>query len=255
MWRDALVTVRQQRGCRCGDRLILPRVLRLDHVVLASADAAVTAAGLRATCGLGSLPGAHHEGEGSGNWIVPLLPPQYLEIFYVDDPVAAASSDDSLIRLTAAVGPGGFRLAGWAVSVDDIGSHARRLGLKPQQGTAVAADGSRTRWALLHHPDPELDAILPFFVCYDDPEGLRPLLWKRRLEDVHHDCLPGGISWIECGTDRSLLESWIGPADLPVRHIQGPAGINAVAIDTDRGEVVLRNRAGVLAAGVEAAGG
>lgn len=230
-------------------------MLRLDHVVLASADPAVTAAELRAAHGLGSLPGAHHDGEGSGNWVVPLAPPQYLEIFYVDDRVAATASPDSLIRLAAGLGPGRRRVAGWAVCVDDIEAQARRLGIAPRRGSAVAADGVRTSWSLLNNPDPELDAVLPFFVCYDDPDGLRPLQWERRLAEARHTCEPGEISWIESGTDPALLGSWLGSADLPVRHVAGPPGIHAVAISTARGELVLRDEVAAVTTADETAGG
>jgi hypothetical protein len=59
-------------------------VLEIDHVIMGVSDPVRVAAALRERFGLGTIPGGLHPG-GTGNWLIPLEPPQYLELLYVAD--------------------------------------------------------------------------------------------------------------------------------------------------------------------------
>lgn len=86
-----------------------------------------------------------------------------------------------------------------------------------------------------------LAAELPFFVQYNDDDGGPS---ERRRQGYHAAASPAqraGFSWIEVGGDRARLDEWLGDYDLPVRVIDGPAGLRGVGISSPRGEIVIRN--------------
>ena len=49
-----------------------------------------------------------------------------------------------------------------------------------------------------------------------------------------------GITRVDVAGDPDRLREWLGDHDLPITFVEGPPGILAVAIGTDRGEIVLR---------------
>jgi hypothetical protein len=79
------------------------------------------------------------------------------------------------------------------------------------------------------------DAWLPFFMQWDVPDdypGARP---------VTHPVGECALSWLEVSTpDPARLARWIdGQRDLPLRLGRGEPGIDAMAISTPDGEVVV----------------
>jgi hypothetical protein len=79
-----------------------------------------------------------------------------------------------------------------------------------------------------------------------DPEPLsyvvRPDGFARHV--VEHRRGPSGIAWLLLGGSRDDLGDWIGPAidDLPLGFNGGAAGLRAVAVNTDGGQIVVRRR-------------
>lgn len=63
--------------------------------------------------------------------------------------------------------------------------------------------------------------------------------WAKRYDDVRHANPPGSYAWVEHGGDEAALREWIG-GDLPLRFVGGAPGLRAVAIDSLRGEIVVR---------------
>ena len=79
------------------------------------------------------------------------------------------------------------------------------------------------------------DAWLPFFMQWDtdaDYPGAAPVV---------HPVGECSLAWLEVSTpDPARLARWIaGVADLPLRYGDRDAGIDAVAIATPGGEVVV----------------
>jgi hypothetical protein len=56
-----------------------------------------------------------------------------------------------------------------------------------------------------------------------------------------HRISPSGIAWVEVTYDEESLRTWLGDdVDVPLRFVDGPARLSAVAISTEAGEIVLR---------------
>ncbi len=100
--------------------------VRIDHVIVASADLDAAAARLEAEHGLRASGGGRHEGLGTHNRIVP-LGGGYLEILAVADAEEAARSQLGR-ALAASIARTGEGLMGWALAVDDVVPVAERLG-------------------------------------------------------------------------------------------------------------------------------
>jgi Glyoxalase-like domain len=194
----------------------LRSVMRIDHVILASADLDETAARLEAEHGLRSVPGGRHVGIGTHNRIVP-LGAAYLEILAVADADEAARSDIGR-ALSARLAQGGDGLMAWAVAVEDVRPVAERLGTEvrsiERQGLTARLTGVREAMAT---------PFLPFFIVRD-PGVADPGVADRGSGGV------GGIEWIELAGDGERLSAWLDGAELPVGIVDGPPAIRAVRI-------------------------
>jgi hypothetical protein len=147
-------------------------------------------------------------GLGTHNRIVP-LGGGYLELIAIADPDEAAGSP--LGRAIAAAPEG---LIGWAVVVDDVGAHARRLGLGL---TTIERAGFSARLAGV--VDAMAEPALPFFLQRD-----------AGTPDPGAGGDHGGIAWLELSADRDRLAAWLDGAPLPIRYAQGSPGLRAVGL-------------------------
>jgi hypothetical protein len=186
--------------------------MRIDHVIFAAADLEAAAARVAGELGVAIAGGGRHDGMGTENRIVP-LGGGYLEILAVVDPGEAAGS--ALGRQVAErIFGHGDGLIGWAVSVDDAGAEAQRLGASL---STISRDGFSARLAGV--VEAMRDPYLPFFVQRDqgvaNPGTAGPV---------------GGIAWIELAGDPTRLDDWLGGAELPVRVVAGTPGVRAIGI-------------------------
>jgi hypothetical protein len=134
----------------------------------------------------------------------------YLEVLAVADRAEAAAS---LIGRAVANAPDG--LFGWAVAVEDVPAHARRLGL---QVTTIERDGLTARLAGV--AEAMAEPWLPFFIQRD-----------AGIEDPGSGGNAGGIAWVELAGDAERLRAWLGGEQLPVRYAAGDTpGLRAVGL-------------------------
>jgi Glyoxalase-like domain len=210
-------------------------MLEIDHVIFGVADPVAAADVLREDFGLGAVPGGIHP-EGTGNWLIPLAPPQYVELLYIADrDVVAASLDADLLSQDLSVNP----LLWWAVRTDDIDAVGRRLNIEPVEGSIERRDGAHTRWRTVADSAPGFSS-LPFFIEYEDPNARRPAEWRERYVTARHNVPIGGFVWIELGGDEASLREWLGDASVPMHFAVGPPGLRAVSLSCPNGDVVLR---------------
>jgi hypothetical protein len=186
--------------------------VQIDHVIYATNDLDAAAAQVDSELGLGAVPGGRHEGHGTHNRIVP-LGGGYLELMAIADPDEAAGSPmgSAVQARLAAHGDGLFA---WAILVDDVGQLADRLGLPV---ITVAREGLSARVAGV--ADALRNPVLPFFLERD--EG---------VADPGERGDAGGITWLEVAGDREALDRRLDGADLPVRVVEGTAGVRAMGI-------------------------
>lgn len=163
-------------------------------------------------------------GDGIANLIVPLEPPQYLELLYIHDEAtfrARASSD-----LVERMGRGGG-LEGWALRTSDLAAVERQLGRERDPiDPDYYADGSQPPWRFLTKPGEPLG--YPFYIEYAAPPEERLEFWRERLREVGHRLPPGGIEWVEVVDDEADLLEWIAPArHLDIRIRAGKPALHA----------------------------
>jgi hypothetical protein len=192
--------------------------VRIDHVILATADLDAAVARLEGEHGLRASGGGRHEGLGTHNRIVP-LGSGYLEILAVADAGEAARSQlgRALAERIERTGEG---LMGWAVAVDDVVPVAERLGTPV---STIARQGLSAR--LTGVPEAMATPFLPFFIAREPG-----------IEDPGGSGGAGGIEWLEVAGDPDRLHAWLGGAQLPVRMVEGAPAVRAVGI----GERILR---------------
>jgi catechol 2,3-dioxygenase-like lactoylglutathione lyase family enzyme len=186
--------------------------VRIDHVIYGTRDLGAAAAWLADEIGLAAVQGGRHDGLGTHNQLVPLGDGSFIELLAVADREEAMRSPLGS-ALCAAIERGGGPL-GWAVSVEDVGGIARRL------GTSISVVGRQMMMARLTGvAEALLEPCLPFFIERD-------AAWRRRSRMVG----AAGLSWIEVSADSRRLDWWLGGARLPLRVVDGPPAIRAIGI-------------------------
>ena len=205
--------------------------LRIDHVIFGTHDIETTAELLEERHGLGSVVGGRHEGLGTGNRIVP-VGGAYIELMGIVDAEEAAAHPFG--RWFADQIADGDRLLMWCIGTDDIDAVAERLALDIEEWTRATPDGHTLSWRLAgleianEHPE------IPFFIQWTVPPEMHP-----SRADVAHRSRVKGFAEVQVVGDEQRVHEWLGGAELPVRYGTGPAGIDAVTLATDEGEISL----------------
>ncbi len=179
---------------------------------------------LRADFGLGTLAGRHVPIPGVLSAIVPLQPPQFVELISATD-----RSSDVGARVAEAAATGD-RLFTWAIEPVNLDAVAARLGLDPRPGGAGPA-----RWRIVG----EVEHAHPFFIEFNLGRAERERGWRDAYRAAGHSSVPGAFTFLEVGGREPELRSWIGDVDLPIRFVKGEPGIRAAGIETAAGEVVV----------------
>jgi hypothetical protein len=142
-------------------------VLEIDHVIMGVSDPVRVAAALRERFGLGTIPGGLHPG-GTRNWLIPLEPPQYLELLYVADrEVVATGPSAGLLARDLTTDP----LFAWALRTDDIDAVGRRLNIAPMPGSVQNPDGSHARWRVVRTRRRHRRQAAALVTVVDEPGG------------------------------------------------------------------------------------
>jgi hypothetical protein len=208
--------------------------MQIDHAIIAVNDLEHSTRHLRERFGLVALPGGTHP-TGTANRVIPLQPPQYIELLGVGQQELLRShqfGERLLHRLSL-----GDSLLGWAVRVDDIDAEASRLGRTAIPGQWNGPDGQVDRWHNVFADFEDFDA-LPFFISYATNNAD---IQQAQYDEAASPANPGAISRLVVGGDRERLLSWLGTDSLPLNHVEAPPGLHAVVIESPSGEIVIRN--------------
>lgn len=208
----------------------------IDHAIVAVTDPESWAAQLRDLSGLAAVPGGRHEGQGTGNWIVP-LGESYLELMTVVDRSEAEQSE--LGQWVLDQTRNGDRLAAVCIRTDDIDGIASRIGYTVQPMSRRTDDDDLLSWRLVGLEAAMSDEHLPFFIQWDVDDGQHP---GRMRAD--HAIDPQDICWVEYGGDGDRLGDWLGDHTLPVRCVDEQPGPRTVAIRTNK-RIVRVTTAGI----------
>jgi hypothetical protein len=205
--------------------------VEIDHVVMLVPDADEAARHLRASHGFGSEQGPYHDFAGTRSHSVPLKPPSYLEFLTIENRAVAEATEPGRIAIQCEAR--GFGLFAWAVLVDDLAAHSRRLGIEIIDRTLPHSDGTLRGWRTITGPQ-----HFPFLIDYPN-NGDRVGRWKAMYDRVGHTSSPGGFVKLIVGGRASELDEWLGPNDLPLRLVDGRAGIQAAQIATASGVATI----------------
>jgi hypothetical protein len=206
-------------------------VIRVDHVVMAVRDVDVAAARLLEGHGLASVPGGRHVQWGTGNRIVP-LGRVYLELLAVIDPEIARRT--VLGRAIDEAAAGGDRWFAFCLADDGIRATAARLGLDVHDGERALPDGRVLRWRSAGIEDLRRTPDLPFFLEWHGPEDAHP-----GRAPVAHPAGAVRLAGVDVASNADRFRAWTGGAELPVRIVNGEAGIRAVRLETGGDPIVL----------------
>ncbi|MBA3289430.1 MAG: VOC family protein [Acidimicrobiia bacterium] len=205
-------------------------MLAIDHVIVVVPDLEEAARRYEQQ-GLASVAGGRHLGHGTGNRIVP-LGRSYIELMaVVDREEAAASPLGAWVERRLA--EAGASPAALCLRTGDIEATARRTGYEPFPMRRTRPDGVELTWHLVAL-DAALTGGLPFFIRWDVDELDHP-----GRAPVEHRCGAVGIEWVELGSDEDRLASWLGPHELPLRHVDGAAGPHGIAVARADGEPII----------------
>jgi Glyoxalase-like domain len=209
----------------------------IDHVVVLVPDAAATTRTLREQHGLGSERGPYLPFAGTRGYMVPLIPPAYLEILAIENREAAETSLSG--RNALACEAAGFGLLAWAVLVDDLEAVSQRVGWEIFDYTVPHGDGTLRGWRSVARRDTTFPSPLPFFIDYPT-NGDRNGRLQAAYDRVDHGSASTVFSELTISGVPDELAEWLGPHDLPLRFVPGEARLNEARISTQHGEVVLR---------------
>ncbi|MGI8616977.1 MAG: VOC family protein [Actinomycetota bacterium] len=209
-------------------------MFRIDHVVLAVRDLAVSAGRLWNEHGLRFSPGGRHPQWGTANMIAP-LGNDYIELLGVVDEEVGWNS--VLGRTLMELSLDGDRWFSVCLSDDDIDATAARLGLTIRPGTRTRPNGTEVRWRGAGIEERGEDLWLPFFISWDVPPELHP-----GAAPAEHRVPVEGIVWAEVGGDEARLRDWLGGAEVPISVVEGEPRVRAVGISLrDGSEIVVRS--------------
>ena len=206
--------------------------MRIDHVLLATADIEATAERWLAEYGLGSVAGGEHREWGTGNRIVP-VGDAYVELFGIRDTELAARTP--IGRWIGSSAAAGDRFVAVSLGTSDLDRVCARTGLEPVAGHRVLDAGGRVEWRMAGVERAIADG-LPFFIQWSDPErgpGVAPARERARA---------GRFARVEVGGDQEELRAWVGEDVAGIAFVGGPPGIGAVTIETGAGDVILPAR-------------
>jgi len=183
------------------------------------------------TLGFAVVDGGVHPGLGTANRVIP-LGNAYLELLGIIDHEEAAANgfgQSLLARISD-----GDRLVRWSLRTECIEEVCQRLALAPERRRRLRPDGSMLTWQAAGLELSLRDAWLPFFMQWDDRD------FPGTLAVVHPigEC---ALLWLQVSTsDPERLARWIeGHDDVPLRRGSDADGIDAVAISTPQGMVIV----------------
>jgi hypothetical protein len=143
------------------------------------------------------------------------------------EPHGAARTEPG--RRVRACEAAGFGLLAWSVLVDDLEAVSGRLGIEIHDYTIPHGDGTLRGWRTVSGP-----AHLPFFIDYPS-NGDRNGRLQAMYDRVGHRSSPVCFFELTIGGSETEMLDWLGPHDLPLRFVNGEAGIRAARISTAEG--------------------
>lgn len=216
-------------------------MITIDHICLGVQNVYEGAQRLRDETGLGHYEGGWFPDYGLANRIVPLGGDVYIEVEGVIDAYKLREGNPVARWFDEQVRDGDVFI-GWCARVAEraqLDRLARRFDTEVLDSVLrVRPDG--TRPAAFRVPDAARcwQAGLPNFFYFADMDK-HP---SRLPADVGASATPAGVNWMELGGCADAMSDWLGvdATRLGLRFNGDAPGLYAVAVQTSRGEQVIR---------------
>jgi len=222
--------------------------MHLDHYQLSTRNIYESAQKLRAETNLSFYDGGFFPDRGIANKIFPLGEGTYIEVEGVVDAGAIALKADG-----TPVNPGakGFHdrtatgecyslLAMRVDTLDELKEIAARHKSVISQGPVVRVRPNGPAVQAYSTPAGASQQGRINWYCHENrismhPSGQPVFPWPKTVE-------PKGIAWLEVGGTEQQMTEWLGvPANqFPYRYNGQPHGLYAIAVKSDKGEIVIR---------------
>ena len=214
----------------------------IDHWQISSRNLYVSAHKLREETGLGFYDGGFLSPV-IANKIFPLGGGAYIEINGVVD--AGAVSDPKTPGAKAymdrTVKGDCFSLIAMRVdTLAELEQIAKRHRSTVSQGGRTRPDGPPVKW--FSTPAGAAPAGRVNWYCHEDRQYMHPS--GQPAISAPGLVTPRGVAWLEMGGTEKEMDEWIGQPSAPFGYrFNGKAhGLYAIAVKTDKGEVVIRRR-------------
>jgi hypothetical protein len=219
-------------------------MIRLDHISINVQNHYEAAIRLRGETGFGFYDGGTL-GPTSANKIMPLGGSNYIEIVGTADPYKWEANheqhpDEWMYNLVKT----GDHFGGLCLRVDsqqELEDLAKMRGwTPPHAGGRMRPSGIFLPWMSTPSPSPWSKGLPNVYFWPDmtqHPSG-------QPTEPAPGLTRPLGVTWIEVGGSEADMKDWLGvPLDaIPFRYNGEGHGLYAVAVKTDKGEVVIRRK-------------
>jgi len=220
----------------------------LDHIHMGCANVYTTAFDLMKATRIGHYDGGFVGSVTVGHKTMPLGGGAYLEIESIVDPFATVDKSMRPWWYTRAVAVKSPVFSGVCLRVntmEELTEIAKRHGgtINPKVNVRTPPEGSEMKFRdgpySANAADP-WQTGKPTWCCWEDrlymhPSG-QPVVNAPGLVD------PMGIAWMEMGGTRAQMQDWLGqnPDDLHMTFNGKSAGLYAIGVATDAGEVEIR---------------
>ena len=223
----------------------------LDHIHIGCTNVYTTAFDLMKATRLGHYDGGFTGNITTGQKAMPLGGGAYFEIESIVDPFATADAGRRPWWYKRAVAAKSAIFSGVCLrvpTIDELSEIAKRHGgtINPKVNVRTPPEGGEVRFRDAPYvqgspgvTDP-WQTGKPTWCCWEDrlymhPSG-QPVVNAPGLVE------PMGVAWMEMGGTRAQMQQWLGqnPDDLHMKFNGKPAGLYAVGVKTDAGEVEIR---------------
>jgi hypothetical protein len=220
----------------------------LDHIHMGCANVYTTAFDLTKTTKIGHYDGGFVDNIAVGQKVMPLGSGVHIEIESIVDPFATADVTKRPWWYKRAVAVKSPIFSGVSLRVntmEELGEVAKRHGgaIRPKLGIRTPPDGPQVKlWDAPYAPgmaDP-WQTGKPTWCCWENrlymhPSG-QPVINTPGLVE------PMGVAWVEMGGTRAQMQQWLdqNPDDLKMKFNGKSAGLYAIGVTTDVGEVEIR---------------
>jgi hypothetical protein len=216
-------------------------MIQIDHICIGVKNVYEGSQRLRDETGLGNYEGGWFRELGLANRIVPLGDDTYIEVEGVIDIFKIEERNKAAVWFRDKVAAGDVFI-GWcarATTRAEIEAIAKRLGEDIIEGRLrTRPDGSSPVSIRVPETTKCWDVGLPNFF-YRPDLSRHP---SRLPIEPGSGVKPYGIAWMELGGSAEAMSDWLGiPASsLPLRFNGRAPGLYALAVKTERGEVIIR---------------